>query len=332
VTEKKPYLKVPKNRAEEIRLRLAESGGLDTGRVIERDQDFIYLPVKNRKKVAGCEVVERKPAYKEKRPRSLREAAGGDTQAPTSFDIVGDIAILEFDEDYKGGKEEVADALLNTFSNISVVVEKSAKVSGEYRIRGIGHLAGEKRTTAVHTEYGCRYRVDVARDYFSPRLGTERMRVAGKVEEGERVLVLFAGVGPYTVLIAKKRKPKDVVAVELNPHAAEALRENARINKVAVKVVEGDAREVTPGLGKFDRIVMPLPKDAGDFLDAALPALKKGGVVHFYTFAHDEKEAHAAVEEKTELLGYKVKIQETVECGSYSPCLARYCVDFKAKK
>ena len=189
-------------------------------------------------------------------------------------------------------------------------------------------VAGENRTETVHREHGCSYKLDVSAAYFSPRLGTERMRVASQVSPGERVLVLFAGVGPYAILIAKKRKPSEVVAVELNPKACEYMRWNVSKNKVDVKVVCGDARTETPKLGSFDRIIMPLPKDAGDFLDVVFPAVKSGGVIHFYTFAHDTQEAKAVVKEKAEKLGLKTKVLSSVECGSYSPRLSRTCVDF----
>ncbi|MFH1834561.1 MAG: methyltransferase, partial [Methanobacteriota archaeon] len=219
-------------------------------------------------------------------------------------------------------------ALISTFKNINVAAVKSSPVGTEYRTRSVEVVAGENRTETVHKEYGCYYKLDVSKAYFSPRSGTERKRVADQVEDGERVLVLFAGVGPFSILIAKSHSPKEVVAVELNEAACDYMLWNVARNKVDVKVVCGDAKVETPKLGKFDRIVMPLPKDAGDFLGVALPALAPEGVVHFYTFAHDTNEAEEKVKSKSKELGYKIKLLDSVVCGSYSPCLSRTCIDF----
>lgn len=326
------YLKVPKKIAEDTRRKLIETGVFDNTRETEPVNDSIVFPVKNKLALPGGKAILHAGRKRLIKPRSLKQALGGQDDTPTSYDVVGDIAIIEFSQDFPGDKEKVGKALIDTFPNIKVVVEKSAKVSGEYRVRGIAHLAGEKRTETVHKEFGCHYKLDVASAYFSPRLGTERMRVAGQVAEGERVLVLFAGVGPYAVLIAKKRNPGEVIAVELNEKACEYMDYNVARNRVNVKVVCGDAKKETPKLGKFNRIIMPLPLDAADFLDVALPALKKEGVIHFYMFARDENEAIEYLSKKIEVLSKKIDILSTTLCGSYSPCLSRYCVDFKANK
>lgn len=271
-----------------------------------------------------------------KGPRSLREALEGKLSeedlalAPRAFDTVGDIAVLNFDEEFPAGKKTVvAESLLETFKNIHVVAEKESKVDSEYRVPTLKVLAGEQRTETIHTEYGYKLKLDVSDVYFSPRLGTERMRVASQVRDGESVLVLFAGVGPYAIAVARKAKPSKVVAIELNPRAVEYMRDNVRLNKVSdrVEVIEGDARDSIPG-GEYDRILMPLPKDAGDFLEATIPCLKKGGVIHFYSFAHDKKEAIDDLKDKCSQLGYRIKVLEAVECGPYSPCLTRTCIDF----
>ena len=125
-----------------------------------------------------------------------------------------------------------------------------------------------------------------------------------------------------------------MVAVELNPEACFYLKENIALNRVIdkIKVIEGDARVETSKLGVFDRILMPLPKDAGDFLDVALPALKNRGIIHFYHFAYSPKDSAEFVKRKVEELGYKVKIITAIRCGSYSPTLTRNCVDFQVFK
>jgi tRNA (guanine37-N1)-methyltransferase len=327
------FLRVPKDRAQAARKKITDCGVLEKSAEVEREGDHIYFPLKSGVTFKGGRVVDREGKTRQPRPRSLKEAlaeelSGDELQAlQSSYNVVGDIAVLELAPSLLAKKKLIGEALLRTFPSIKVAALKTMMVSGEYRVPGIEVLAGEDRTETRHREYGCVYKLDVALAYFSPRLGHERMRVAEEIRDGERVLVMFAGVGPYAILAAKKTKA-EVTAVELNPKAVEYMRWNVLRNKVKVDVVGGDVRAVVPALGKFDRIIMPLPKQADTFLDVALQALKEGGVVHYYTFAHDGKEAAENLENALKSLGRKANVHATVECGSYSPCMARYCVDF----
>jgi len=329
------FLKVKALDAEKVRRKLIESGALDYSFAVAREQGYILFPISKEVKVRGASVVVMDGKQRKEKPKSLRDALRdklSETElslVPSAFDIVGDIAILDLPDEIVEKKKIIADALLSLFPNIRVVCLKASKVDTDYRIPGIEWVAGEKRTETVHVEYGCKLKLDVSKVYFSPRLSTERMRVVSQIKDGEKVLVLFAGVGPYAILAAKKKKC-EVTAVELNPVAVEYMRENVKLNKVEVKVIEGDVKKVALALkGKYDRIIMPLPKDAGDFLDVTLPLLEKNGVVHFYDFAGTPQEAAEKVKDLADNLGYKIKVLAAVECGSYSPLISRMCVDFK---
>ena len=329
------HLRVERKRGEEVRKKLMAAGVLDRARKVIRDGDYLLLPVKEEIDLPGTEIV--RVAGKGSKMRalslsdSLKDVLSAEELAmmPRSFDIIGDIAVLEIPEELMSKGKSIGESLLSTFKNIKVVARKKTSVGTEYRTREVEVLAGEPRTETTHKEYGCLYRLDVSNAYFSPRLGTERMRVASQVKEDERVLVMFAGVGPYAILIAKKRKPSEVVAIELNPSAVEYMKENVKLNKAKVVPVLGDVKTETPKLGRFDRIIMPLPKDAGDFLDVALPTLNKGGVIHYYTFTGTTKEAADEVRKICSGLGRKADVLASVECGTYSPCLSRMCVDFR---
>jgi tRNA (guanine37-N1)-methyltransferase len=103
------------------------------------------------------------------------------------------------------------------------------------------------------------------------------------------VVDLFAGVGPFSVLIAKRNPTVKVYAVDLNPDAVELLKVNVRVNRVENRVYPllGDARRLAAAKlkGKADRVIMNLPETAIDFVDAACQAIKpQGGVLHFYAF------------------------------------------------
>jgi len=326
------YLKIEKQKAEKTRKRLLDKDVYDGSRKVQQENGFVYFPIKE--EIQGYRCVDREGEKIKKRPRSLREALKDKIsdrdleKVPSSFDVVGDIAVLELPEDLKKYDELIGDTMVSVFKNINTVAVKTGAISTRYRTRSIRVVAGEDKTETIHREHGLRYRVDVDETYFSPRLSHERKRVIDQIRDGERVLVLFAGVGPYAIL-ASKKKDVEVVAVELNPQAVKYMRENTKLNDVDVHVVEGDAKKETPRLGLFDRIVMPLPKDAGGFLDVALEVLNPSGVIHYYTFQENTLKAEEEVKENALKHGYDIQVIKSVECGSYSPVLSRICVDFR---
>ncbi|TKJ17416.1 hypothetical protein CEE44_02675 [Candidatus Woesearchaeota archaeon B3_Woes] len=82
---------------------------------------------------------------------------------------------------------------------------------------------------------------------------------------------------------------------------------------------------------KFDRILMPLPKSAEDYLDLALTRTKKGTIIHFYDFLN-EKEfdlAKQKVEKACKKAEKKFKVLNLVKCGQFAPKTYRICLDFK---
>ncbi|MCX8153164.1 MAG: methyltransferase, partial [Candidatus Bathyarchaeota archaeon] len=160
---------------------------------------------------------------------------------------------------------------------------------GTYRLREFKVIAGEHKTTTVHKEYGCKYHVDIAKAYFSPRLSQEHYRVASLVSKNEVVVDLFSGVGPFAVLIAKKNDEAKVYAVDINPDAVALLKRNIRLNRVENRVIpiQGDAKQVIEKqlAGIADRVIMNLPEKAIGYVDVACKALKDaGGIIHFYCF------------------------------------------------
>ena len=60
------------------------------------------------------------------------------------------------------------------------------------------------------------------------------------------LVYLFIGIGYFTLPYLVHAKAKKLIACEWNPHAAEALKNNLKLNKVAERceVLEGDNRLV----------------------------------------------------------------------------------------
>lgn len=218
---------------------------------------------------------------------------------PRSMDFVGEIAVVEVLPELESYKEVLGKAVLETHRHIRTVMAKSGAVEGIYRTRQFEVLAGEKKTDTVYREYGCAYHLDLAKVYFSPRLSTEHKRVADQVKEGETVIDMFAGIGPFSILIAKKVRNVQVYAVDVNPDAVSYLKRNIFVNRVQAKVtpILGDARQIIKEklAGTANRAIMNLPEKAIEYVDAACEALKpEGGIVHYYEFARAPKPLETA--------------------------------------
>jgi tRNA (guanine37-N1)-methyltransferase len=246
-----------------------------------------------------------------------------------SFEVVGDIAMVE-DHD----AERVAAALMSTNKSIKTVIAPISDVEGEFRTRRFRHVAGEARTVTLHKEHGLRYRVDLEGAYFTPRLGTERLRIAGLVSPGDVVLDMFAGVGPFSLLLAKKGAK--VIAMDKNPVAVKYLHENALLNKANnIEILEGDAAELALRYeNRADHVIMNLPHSACEFLLPAMRAAKSEGIVHYYCIAPDDDLYRdvalikKAAEEKD--VGVEVLYKEIVR--SYAPHRSNVVIDFRLFK
>jgi tRNA (guanine37-N1)-methyltransferase len=245
-----------------------------------------------------------------------------------SYELIGDITVIS--ELIDISKEDAVEGILAHHPRVETVLLKKGGLNGEFRVGDYEKLYGEEAET-VHKEFGARFKVDPTKVYFSERYGTERDRVVSQIEDGERVLVMFAGVGPFAVLAARNADPEKVVAVEKNPEAAEYLRQNIELNKVegTVEAVEGDVEEVLPDLGKFDRIIMPLPGMADEFLHLAAQSVEDDGIVHYYRFVENENWSNIEkeAEEVADRNDLDYKILDRTVCGQRGPSVDRVCLD-----
>jgi tRNA (guanine37-N1)-methyltransferase len=208
-----------------------------------------------------------------------------------SFDVVGDIAILRVPPALESRKGLIAEAVMAENKSVKTVLHQLSPVAGVFRTRTLEHVAGERKTETLHREYGCVFKVDLAEVYFSPRLSFERMRVGTLVGRGETVVNMFAGVGCFSIIIAKHSPARKVYSIDLNPAAVQLMQENIVLNRLRrrVEAICGDAREVVAErfLNAVDRVVMPLPEKAYEYLDIAVKALHESqGVIHYYDFIH----------------------------------------------
>lgn len=233
------------------------------------------------------------------------------TYVYNSYDIVGDVAIIRLTDVSKQFSQIVAEAIMKVHKNVKTVLAQTSPIRGDFRLRKLEFIAGENKTVTVHKESGCLFSVDVEKCYFSPRLFYERRRIARQVGNREVVANMFAGVGCFSIVIAKHSNAKKAHSIDVNHAAFQYMRENVRLNGVYGRVIpiQGDAKEVIEKrlCHVADRVLMPLPEKAFKYLPYALLALRKaGGWVHYYVFEHAEKDENPV--EKV-----KLKVTEKLE-------------------
>lgn len=317
--------KVPLERGEHVRTLLKDLGAVDLDLAPAVEGKYLLVPVLNPQRLEEdaelhlLELVERKLRVNHRRPRSVKEALLGNLQPDIagqitkSFDIIGDVAVVSTKERMSRYRENVVNALLSVHPNIRLILAKVAPVSGVERVASYERWYGSGTTETLHREHGCVYGLDVTKVFFTPRLSTERKRVACLVEPNETVCDLFAGVGPFSVLIARLQPSSHVKSCDISPEAVTYLKRNVRLNGVSdrVEIFQGDAAQVSHKFlrGLCDRVVMNLPKQAELYLAAATEALRaRGGTIHLYLFrkapqTFEERISHATA--GLESLGWK---------------------------
>lgn len=279
-----------------------------------------------------------------------------------SYDIVGNIAVLK---EEKGNKKRAL-AILRENPHVKTAVEKVGKFKGRLRKMQTRFLAGEKTKEVLYKENDCVFRFNLDETYFSPRLSNERKEIASKIGEKDKVLVMFAGVAPFSIVIAKRAKPMIVFSNEINRQANKYAELNIELNKVKGKVilVPGDARKLPQkmkelcslrsleknvraksltksglskylvqqnNLPKFDVIIMPRPQLKDSFLDIAFKLCKKGTKIFYYDFCEVENKEKIIERIKSEAkkAKKKIKILRIKDAGEIAPYKVRIRVDVK---
>ncbi len=276
---------------------------------------------------------------------------------PRAFDVLGNIAIVNFPKDCKlKDKKKFANKILKENNAIKTVLEKTGKIKGRLRKPTTKWLAGEKTKEVLYKENGCVFRFNIDTTYFSPRLSNERKEIALKIKKGDEVLVMFAGVAPFSIVIAKNSKAKKIVSVEINREASKYAKLNVELNKLKdkVEVVQGDVKRIftsppnsrprtrmdkklvstTKSLAhpkKFDVIVMPRPRLKETFLKQAFMLSKKGTRIYYYDFCKvgEEDSIVKKIKDEAKRFKKKIKILKMKKAGEIAPYKIRLRVDFE---
>lgn len=264
------------------------------------------------------------PLLTEKERESLR----------TGFDTVGAIAIIDIPPELEEKEKIIGERILLLNKHLKTVLKKVGGHQGVYRTQNMVCIAGEDTRITQVIENGVRLRVDVEETYYSIRMATERRRILEKVKPGENILCLFSGVGPYPVTFSTHTKAERIVGIEINPKAHEFAIENVAKNRCTnVHLFCGDAHDIIPKLVKagnrFDRITMPLPHTADEFLDDALAVSRVGTIIHYYTFLPENEfnKAIPVLQSAFERNGYALISYDVVRAGQHAPRVWRICID-----
>ena len=295
-------IRINYSNVETLRKWLSTHNAIDQSLTFAKEKDFLTIPLtlseKDARKLLSAygkeikfEIGTYKFKEKDSRPRNLFEAVEESIPSthhefiPKSYDIIGDIVIVDIPEEISKYNEIIGKSLHDLFPSINTVYRKASSVSGEYRIRELELIAGVEKCETIHLEYGVKIYVNVCETYFSPRLGEEHKKVADSVKSNEHIVDLFTGVGSFPLHIAKRHKTT-VFAIDINKSAIECLKKSIQNNKFkgTIHPIHGDCRKAIKTIPKADRVIMNLPSKSLEYVSIACEILKPGGILYFYNF------------------------------------------------
>ncbi len=328
-------VKVPLKELNNIRKKLMEKQLMNMDYKIKAQDEYGFIPINSSDFKSDYDIVDIPLEQIKRYPKNITELLKDDLTSEeiedlkTSFDIIGDIVIVEIPKNLEEKKSKIGKATLEFTKRKSVYVKKSA-IHGTIRIRDLELIAGEDNPITIHKEHGTRLKLNVEEVYFSPRLATERKRVSDSVRKNENILDMFCGIGPFPVVIAKNNDVK-ITAIDINENAIKYLNENIHLNKLHnIKAICGDAREVSKNFNeKFDRIIMNLPGLAYDFLDLAMELIADNGIINYYEFSDSYGQGIERLQKAAKKENKKVEILNTRKVKSTSPGMWHVAIDAK---
>ena len=330
-------VKVPLRQINNTRIKLMSDGLMNMEYRIKTTDEFGYIPIT--KDIDGYTIEDIELEPMKKVPHNFAEILEDELthdeieNLKTSFDTIGDIVILEIPDELHDKKQLIGDAAYKFTKRKAIYMKKSA-IKGTIRVRDLEFLSGVDDSVTIHKEHGVRLKLDVREVYFSPRLATERKRVMESVKDGEKILDMFCGIGPFPIVIARNRNV-DITAVDINEAAIKYLNENIKLNKLKGNIESycGDVREVSKGFKtEFDRIIMNLSGLAYTFLDVAVDLIKDDGIINYYEFSDSYDQGIKRLNDAAGSAGKKVEILNTRKVKSISPDEWHVAIDAKIKK
>jgi len=259
---------------------------------------------------------------------------------PRGFQTLGKVIILKLNPKLFEKREIIGKTYLKLFPNIRSVYINLGKVVGAFREpENIEYIAGENNPIVEHKEHGIIYRFDITKIMFSKGNINERKYLATLVKEGEIIFDMFAGIGYFSLPIAKHSSPEKIFSIEINPVSYKFLIENIKINHLEDTIIPifGDCKKEVLNLSKAglraDRVIMgvlPAPKD---FIKDALSLTKDNGSILHYEGVVSKEDVMSLFEEfdnEAKEIGFKSELKQQRIIKSYGPNLYHVVLDILA--
>ncbi len=249
---------------------------------------------------------------------------------PSSYQIVGHVMLLRFLRSNEEEKKKIASAVLELYPSIKTVCELEGS-SGELREPKVNVIAGNG-TEVLHKENNMIYHFDAAQVMFSKGNLFERQRLINVVKPGEIVVDMFAGIGYFSLGLAKFSKATKIVAIEKNPVAFKYLRNNLKINKANMETIFGDCRDFSDTVENYaDRVIMGYLPGTEQFLPHAIKIAKNKGVVHYHN-SYFERDLWKKPLSEIKNACKKYKILGKRKVKSIAPRTVHAVIDFQVLK
>ncbi len=255
---------------------------------------------------------------------------------PKGYQIIGNILLIKLDKKLLKHKKIIGKAIIGILPYLHTVC-LIKEIKKQVRKPKIEVIFGCKNTQTLHRVHGCKFLLDVSDIMWSQGNKQERMRLVKNVKSRETIVDMFAGIGYFSIFLAKYCKPKKIYAIDINPKAIEYLRRNIWLNDVEnkIEILQGDCKKFAKLLkNTADRVIMGYLFKTEQFLPHALKIAKNKAVIHFHRTVKQEeidkiKEKIKKIGEKNKV---KIKVLKTKRVKSYAPKIWHVVYDLKVIK
>ncbi len=261
---------------------------------------------------------------------------------PRGFQTLGQVMLLKLNPKLFEKKELIGKICLEIFPNFKSIYINKGKITGTFREpEYIEFIAGIKNPIVEHKEHDVIYRFDITKIMFSKGNVNERKHLTTLIKNSEIIVDMFAGIGYFSLPIAKHSPAAKIYSIELNPESYNFLIENIKINHLEDKIVpiNGDCKVEVIKLSesgiRANRVIMgifPAPKE---YITEALSLVNNNGTVFHYEGVVEKDKYIELFEEFNEIAlneSYKCELKSHRFVKSYGPNLYHVVLDILVLK